>query len=161
MLFVIYRWIVAAFFAVSIAYSVVDNIKIGHFGVFFIYLTHLNLCGTLLTAFLGALLVTLHYFKKLKVDRESKLLRIYSSLWNQSTVLSILVSAFYWTVIYQGEPIDVNNVLVHMTNSIVLVIDLLIVAFPAKYSNVIGVIVAEIVYLGFTVVYQLLGGLDK
>lgn len=71
------------------------------------------------------------------------------------------MSTFYWAVLYKGQPIDVNNVFVHMTNSIVLIVDLLIVAFPAKYSNVIGVLVTEFIYLLFTVVYQLLGGLDK
>lgn len=115
----------------------------------------------MVTAWLGAFLVNLHHFKKMNVEKQTKVLNVYSLLWNQSTVLSILVTVFYWAVLYKGQPIDANNVLVHMTNSLVLVVDLVIVGFPANYSNVIGILVAEFVYSLFTVAYQLLGGLDK
>lgn len=87
--------------------------------------------------------------------------KIYSALWHQALVTSLIVSSFYWILLHKGSDIDVNNVLVHMTNAVVLVIDLLIVRHPPKYSNFIYLLTASVSYMIFTIVYQFLGGLDK
>lgn len=163
--FIVYRWLVAVFFAFSVAFAVVCNIKRGYFQFFFIYLTHLNLIGTMLTTYLGAILATLHYIEKVEVNRKNLplMVKIYWFLWNQSVVFSCLVSIFYWGLLYRTEKVDIdlNNVLVHIMNSLVLIFDLMIVKHPAKYSNFMHIVAVEVLYMIFTIVYQLAGGLNK
>lgn len=119
----------------------------------------------MITTLLGALLANLHFVDK--ANEKSKSLSIavtiYAFLWNQSVVLSCLVSMFYWGLIHRTESseIDLNNILVHLTNSIVLIIDLMIVKHPPKYLNFLHVLSVEVVYLMFTIIYQFAGGVNK
>lgn len=150
------------FYALSVGYSIFVNIRRGDFRFYFIYLTHLNLCATMVATFLGAFLVTLHHLEKLKAEKGmSTAMKFYWALWNQSIEFSCQVSIFYWATIHNGETINLNNVLIHITNSIVLIIDAFVVKHPVKHSNVIFIFLAVIFYVIFTIVYQLLGGLNK
>jgi hypothetical protein len=111
---------------------------------------------------LGAFLVTLHHFNKLEVEKETPIsIKLYWALWNQSIVLSCIVSVTYWMVIYKDKPIDLHEILVHATNSIFIIIDLFICKHPPKYKNFIFIVLVEMIYLLFTFVYQFAGGLDK
>lgn len=160
--YLIYRWIIAAFFVFSLAVSIDFNISQGYFRVFFIYMTHLNLCGTVVTSILIAVLVTFHHFNMLEIGpRMTKPLKVYWLLWNQSIVFAFLVDAAFWILLYKGEKLVLDDILIHITNFLVLVIDLFIVKHPPKFSNVIYIIVVEIAYMVFTLFYQLFGGLDK
>lgn len=163
LIYLTYRWTVALFFIISVAFSIVVNIKRGHFHVYFIYLTHLNLFATMLTMLLGALLAHQHFIKKAKnsMKMNGTLINAYWLLHNQSVVLSCIVSIFYWGLIHKGEPIDLNNVLIHITNSAVLLIDLLIVRHPANYKNFVFMLIVEMAYMLFTAVFQFCGGLNK
>lgn len=157
-----YRWIVAMFFSICVGYSVLINIRRGQFNVFFIYLTHLNLCATMATTCLGACLVSLHHLDKIKIEKKMPIvMKLYWALWNQSTVFSCLVSIFYWAILYKGQQVDLNNAFIHITNSIVLIIDVFVVKHPVKHSNFVFLIFTEILYMIFTFFYQLLGGLNK
>lgn len=160
--FLIYRWVLAAFFTYSVGFSIATNVNRGVFSTYFIYLTHLNLCATMITTILGAALVTLHHLDKIDADKElSWSLKSYWALWNLSIVISFIVSAFYWMLLYKGEPVDFNNVLIHAANSVALIIDLFLCKHPAKFTNFIYPVIIEIFYLIFTIVYQFTGGLDK
>lgn len=160
--FLIYRWFLAAFFAIAVANSVLVNFQRGHLHVYFIYLTHLNLWATMATTTFGAFLVTLHHLDKLQIEKKiPTVLKIYSSMWNQSVVISIIVSISYWGFHYDGEKVDLNNWFIHIANSVVLMIDLIIVKHPPSYSNFLIPIIVELHYALFTIVYQLVGGLDK
>lgn len=162
LIYLTYRWTIALFFIISVAFSIVINVKRGHFHVYFIYLTHLNLCATMLTMLLGALLAHLHFSrKKNSVKINGTLINAYRSFHNQSVVISCLVSIFYWGLIHKGEPTDLNNVLIHITNSAVLLIDLLVVRHPANYKNFGFMLIVEMAYMLFTVLFQFCGGLNK
>lgn len=165
LIYLIYRWNFATFFAGSVAYSIYYRVIRKHFHVYFIYLTHLNLCGTAITTFLGALLVTLYYFDKLRLgEKMTKYMKIYWWLWNQSLVFSWIVSIFYWIYHVSEEkrenldPIDLNNILTHVTNSVVLTIDLFVVKHPPNYKNLVHHMAAVIIYATFTVIFQMCGG---
>lgn len=147
----------------SVAFSIYADIRDDLFHVYFIYLTHLNLFSSMLVTWLGAILVTLHHFdiKEAPQKEMSQSLKVYWYLWNQTVVLACLITMFYWATIYKGQDIDSSNVLVHITNSITLIIDIFIVKHPPKFSNFISLIPIEGVYMLFTILYQSLGGLDK
>lgn len=163
-IYLIYRWIFAIFFAISVAISISVRIDRHHFHVYFIYLTHLNLCGTTITTFFGALLVTLYHFDKMKLgEKMTKYMKIYWWLWNQSLVLSWVVSIFYWIDQFLAkkedvEPVDMNNILTHITNSVVLSFDLFVVKHPPNYANLGHHFATVLIYTLFTVVFQMFGG---
>lgn len=160
--FVIYRWIIAAFFVFSLAVSVEFNISQGYFHVFFIYMTHINLCGTVIMTTLSALLVTFHHFDIIKVETEmTKSLKLYWLLWNQSIVFAFIVDAAFWILLYKGEQLVLDDILIHVTNFLVLALDLIVVKHPPRRENFIHIVIVELGYMIFTVVYQFCGGLDK
>lgn len=158
-----YRWIVAMFFSICVGYSIYINIQRGYFHVYLIYLTHLNLCATMATTCLGACLVSLQHLDMANVGKaRTTAIKFYLSLWNQSIVISLVVSISYWGFHYNDQEIfDLNNVFIHLTNSTVLIVDLLVVRHPVNYFNFQAPIIVELIYTLFTVVYQQVGGLDK
>lgn len=115
---------------------------------------------TTVTLLLGAILVTMYYFNKFKAMELSITIKFYWFLYNHVTSYACGVTFAYWTLYYKGEPIDLNNVLVHMFNTIII-FDNLIVRHPAKYWNFFHSIAFGIIYVFCTVAYQMLGGLDQ
>jgi hypothetical protein len=158
------------FFTGSVAYSIYYRFDKNHLHVYFIYLTHLNLCGTAITTCLGALLVSFYHFDLLKLgEKLTKYMKIYWFLWNQSLVFSWIVSIFYWMYhIFASqadvndkegvEPVDLNNILTHVTNSVVLSFDLFVVKHPPNYANLGHHFGLVTLYTSFTVVFQMCGG---
>lgn len=162
MAYLLYRWIIAIFFAFALSVSIYTNIQRQHFRTFFIYFTHQNLCASVITTFPGAFLVTLYHFDKLKLEKETpRSLQLYWLLWNQSIVFATGISIFYWIVPHDGREINLNNILVHVLNSAVLIIDLFVVNHPANFPAFIYFLPVEFAYMVFTIVYQFLGGVDK
>lgn len=90
----------------------------------------------------------------------SSSLKLYWALWNQSMVLSLIVTSFYWLTIHDGSNVDMNNILGHVANVIVLTIDMFIVKHPPKYSNFVAVLGVVGLYSIFTAVFQFSGGLN-
>lgn len=157
----IYRWAVAIFYVFCVVFAIVTNVNRGQFHVFFIYLTNLNQLGTMVATCLSAYLVTSYHFSPMSKEYQmSSSLKIYWALWNQSMALSLIVTSFYWLTIHDGNNIDVNNILGHVTNVIVLTIDMLIVKHPPKYSNFVAVLGVVALYSIFTAVFQFSGGLN-
>lgn len=112
--------------------------------------------------FMSAVLVTFYYFDVIKIGRKmSKPLKFYWLLWNQSIVFAFIVDAAFWILLYKGEKLVLDDILIHVTNFLVLFVDLFVVKHPSKFSNFIYIIKVEVTYMVFTLVYQLCGGLDK
>jgi hypothetical protein len=145
----------------AVAYSIAVNIHHGYFHVYFIYWTHLNICGTMVTMTLGAVLVTLHHFKKMKGEKMCTWIKLYWLLWNQSIVFSCLISGCYWILLHKGLPIDLNNILIHIINVALPIVDLFIVKFPSRNKSFFCVTAVGVAYGVFTMIYQFCGGLDK
>jgi len=136
----------------------------GIWNYYFIYLTHWNLCTTVIAMCLNAYLVTRFHFDLVDDNEEmSTLMKVYWAMWNQSVTVSMIVTTIYWTAIFDAsvDDIGMDDVLVHMTNSIVPIIDIFIVNHPSKFSNMIWLVTFDLVYVLFTFVYQHLGGLNK
>lgn len=111
---------------------------------------------------LSALLVTFHYFDVTKIERKmTKPLKVYWLLWNQSIVFAFIVDAAFWILLYKGETLVLDDILIHVTNFLVLALDLFVVKHPPRYANFIYIVVVEVAYMIFTVFYQLFGGTDK
>jgi hypothetical protein len=57
--------------------------------------------------------------------------------------------------------LDSINIMTHALNAIVMFIDLLMVAYPIRLLHVVQPICLGVVYISFSVVYYLAGGVDK
>lgn len=111
---------------------------------------------------LSAILVTLHHFDMLENRKDlTTSLKLYWVLWNQSIVFAFLVDAAFWILLYEGQQLVLDDILIHISNFLVLFIDLLIIKHPPKFENFIFIVMVEIVYMIFTYFYQISGGLDK
>jgi hypothetical protein len=138
------------------AFIIVNVLRV-QFWVLFIYMTYLNLILITATMFFGAVLATLNNSER---ELERKSLKIYWVMWNHSMVVACIVSVSYWILLYEGQPVDFNNIFTHAINSIILLVDLFISDIPSSNKNVIFPTFTVVIYAIFTLVYQLAGGLD-
>lgn len=162
--YVVYRWIIAIFFVLSVFMSTFADFQIGALSTHFIYFTNLNLTLTMLANVMSAVLSTQYYtgtrhFK----GKMTSSLKIFWFLSSTTVPSSCLASWTYWTVIHDPEiyRVDLTNILVHVTNSLVLLIDICIVRQPASYSVMICPVTVAVGYLIFTWLYPFLGGVNK
>lgn len=127
-----------------------------------IYLTRWNLCATMIAAGLATYFVTENYRKKKprKVEKMRVGLKVYWFMYNNIPIYACWITLIYWTLLYDGREIDLNNLLTHGTNFIGPIIDLFIVNHPYHISQSIFPMICSVMYLMFTIFYQLLGGLD-
>ena len=158
--FLIYRWCVVFYFLASLAHSLYMNI--GFFDTYMIYWTHLNIIASLITMTLTAVLVTLYHFDKFKVNNSMPVvLRIYWVLWNQTTVFAFLIISTYWALLNKVDLVESNYMLAPILNSVVPLVDLFIVNHPPRFTHFFYVTLTGLGYVGFTVAYQLTGGLNR
>lgn len=111
---------------------------------------------------IGAIAVSLYYFDKIKLkNKNPTILKVYWFLWNESIAFAFVLTISYWLVIYEGQEVDLENVLIHVINSIVLGLDLIIVKHPPRYLNGIFIVMAGVLYGLFTWIFQFIGGKNK
>jgi hypothetical protein len=105
-IFVVYRWIMAAFFTGIVSYSWTKNIRYGTFRFWFIYMTSWGIFLCMVTTILAAILTTLYHFDKIKINSKSALYSQYSKVYwllsNVSTVLAFLITIVYWALLFDG-----------------------------------------------------------
>ena len=150
------------FFVFSMAVSIEYYITEGYLNVFLIYVTNINLTITTIVALLIAILNTIYFCDGFKIKSGTPFwLKIYWVLWNQSTAFALAIDVFYWSILYNGEGINLAEIVLHITNCLVLILDLFVVRNPPRFSLVIYACAIEIIYVFFTLVYTVNGGLNK
>lgn len=70
----------------------------------------------------------------------------------------LLITAGYWTVLFEDEPIDANNITKHALNSVFMLIDTFLSSIPVRLFHSVYPLLYIIAYLAFTVIYWKLGG---
>lgn len=66
---------------------------------------------------------------------------------------------FYFSL--DTMPLSATNILTHAMNSVIMFIDLIIVAYPIRLMHVVQPLGAGTIYALFTVVFYFAGGHDK
>ena len=150
------------FFIFAVAFAMYLKIVEEKFILYFVYMTNLNLTGTAITTTYGAVLVTLFHYDKLQLqNRMIKRMKIYWWLWNQSLVLSWIVSIFFWMdFVKEGKHISEAkyvDILTHVLNCIIPTLDLFIVRHPPNYANVVLHVALVVLYGLFTFLFQIFG----
>ena len=85
--------------------------------------------------------------------------KIFWLLYIISANAGLLVTAGYWTVLYEDdEPIDANNITKHALNSVFMLIDTFLSSIPVRLFHSVYPLLYIIIYLAFTVAYWQLGG---
>ena len=110
----------------------------------------------------GAVLTTIYFCDGLDIKSGTPLsLRIFWLLWNHSIVCAIVIDTFYWSFLYKGEKVILVEIVVHITNCLVLILDLFIVKHPPRLALIVYTSAGEIIYVILTIVYTVNGGLNK
>ncbi|XP_070495846.1 protein rolling stone-like [Chironomus tepperi] len=162
--FVIYRILIAIFFIFSYTNGLVVSATGNQILLSFIYLTRLNMLATAITCTIGAYYAVSFYFEKINPQNRMTLgIKFYWFMYNNIVPFSCAVSLVYWILLYgtdKDDTINLNNVLMHMTNSLVLLIDLIIVHHEHRILHFVYLLVCGTGYLAFTLIYTFLGGVN-
>lgn len=162
--YLIYRWTIATFYMFSVVVSLTTSTMRSELSFYFIYLTHWNLIFTMVSTVLLAVLVTLHQSDKLILtDKMSRELKIFWFLSTTSTMYAFLVSMIYWMILYKSQVniIDLNNVLIHATNSLVLILDMAIVKYKGRFGLFLYSFCCGFLFFLFSWLYPFLGGRNR
>lgn len=161
----IYRVTIAMFYTFSFVESIIYSIQnYNNILLSFIYLTRMNLFVTTITCNIGAYYVIQYYRGKLdSIDRMTLGLKFYWFCYIGILPFACVVSGIYWTMLFHSsdDVLNLNNILVHVTNSLVLFIDLFFIQHEYRIAHMIYPMVIGVIYLTLTFIYPLLGGVDN
>ncbi|KAJ9576028.1 hypothetical protein L9F63_007128, partial [Diploptera punctata] len=171
--YLVYRWMFAVFFFTVLIYSIyrisLDPSDKYPLAKWPIYLTHWGYTMCTVQAILAAGLVTQRYIKERAtgfIEDHAHMPRIYKTYWllhSMAVVIAIGITGSYFVVDYNPavHVITALNLLVHAFNSILMVLDIIIVSHPFRLLHFIYSFIFIIVYFVFTAIYYLLGGTGR
>ncbi|XP_011202538.2 protein rolling stone isoform X1 [Bactrocera dorsalis] len=183
-LFLIYRWCFATWLVVTMGLS----LELFFFdGKWFIYFTNWGYLLCTFVALLSAILVTVYCFTAPKTPCPRWMVELYWHLHISAFVCAIGLSFLYWAFIYPFSNFKVpegihrieiirlyryffdgpdnhsclayfHNINSHAINSVLMIIDQVVVAFPTRIIHFVYPALIVIAYLVFSIVYFLIGG---
>ncbi|XP_075151374.1 protein rolling stone [Haematobia irritans] len=165
-LYLIYRSFLAAFFIAVVIDSMIDHYQYASFGLYFIYMTNWGILLCMITNVYALILVLIWHYrpeyadKLLNLESLTSPFRIYWAIHITTLVVSIVITIIYWSLLYDANEsnLTATNILTHALNSILMFVDLLIVAHPLRLLHVFLPVVFGIIYAIFSAIYQLCGG---
>ncbi|XP_033216874.1 protein rolling stone-like [Belonocnema kinseyi] len=170
--YLIYRWIVFLSWASIIICSV---FKIGSHEprannqLWAIYLTNWDLILGLTQSLLGAIIVSrrwnLQKLANFNPDNLnlSLLERTYWFLYVVTSSMAICVTIIYWGAVFDPKThvVDFLNILLHVCNSLLMIVDLCIVKVPFIVISFWWCLLVALAYVLFSAIYFVAGGVDK
>ncbi|XP_068916637.1 protein rolling stone-like isoform X2 [Tenebrio molitor] len=169
--YLVYRWAVAILFFVTLVISIIDlkHPNSSDKAKWLIYLTNWGYTICTLQALLGALILSVCVLAprlRSKPNLEASTLKAYKLYWVTyvvATDIAFGITALYWSLIYDGSSMgfDAMNFFVHANNSVLMMIDLFVVAHPIRLLHCCYPIVFGICYAVFSVIYYAAGGISK
>lgn len=173
--YLIYRWLIMSFFVSVWITSIIDEKNLDKEAIFrvkwLIYLTNWGFTICMLQAIMATAMCMASYTSskggKNKVDEEMSVLQtLYKPYWiifSVSMDIAIAITLLYWILIYDDTKMDVDalNFLVHGTNSIAMVIELLVTAHPINLVHSLWSVLFGFVYIIFSVIYHAAGGTSR
>ena len=170
--YLLYRWLIFMAWASIIVCSIFEYGSYNPMPIYDkwpIYLTNWDLVLGLCQAFLGGFLVSRRWkLQKLSDFDPSALMlgltdRVYWFLYVVTTNVAIVVTISYWCSVYDPKihHLDPLNIMLHVCNSILMIIDFCITGIPFRLRNFWWCLTIVFFYVIFSVIYYLAGGLDK
>lgn len=127
-----------------------------------------------LTNLYGSCLITLWYFHPKFLDKLENFtfdkpmplsFKIYWGLHTTTLTISLVITIIYWIFLFplyiETIPVNALSILAHAFNSILMVIDVIIVAFPVRILHIFLPILFTLCYLIFSIIYYFAGGTDS
>ena len=170
--YLVYRWIIFLAWLLIIVCSVFEIGSYqpqGNNQFWAIYLTNWVLVLGSTQSLLGAILVTRRWKQEKLPNFDpsnltlSLLERTYWFLYVVTSSVAFCVTITYWCAIYdpQYHAVDVLNILLHVCNSILMIIDLCVVKIPFVLISFWWCLAVAASYVIFSVIYFVSGGVDK
>lgn len=103
--FVIFRWILAAYFIATVAFSWQRALTRNAFGLWWIYMTDWGILLCMISTTYGAILATRFHKNSIQIHPQSTDYKIYWCLSNIAMVLAFVISIFYYGMLYGGNEI--------------------------------------------------------
>lgn len=173
--YLLFRWTWAFFFISVFIASLVLQLSGGKF---FIFLTNWGIIVCLLAQLSGAILATRWYYNlgntrsavmEGKILKEppttSRLIKFYWLVHGASLALALVITTVYWIFLHgkMDKPMlyPVMSFITHCLNSVFMLVDFWLVAFPVRLLHIIYWMLLPIFFYIFTVIYYLAGGTDE
>lgn len=160
--FILYRLLLALLFiCVILSSTLIDD-----WGLWPIYLTNLGYITLTIHLIISAAVVIEHLLNQcygnFNGGRLTHLTRISWCLYNVSNMVSIVITAVFWTALYEpGNPLTRYDILFHILNSIVVVVDVVVSARPFLFLHIYQPLSVLFCYFIFTLIYWASGGIGK
>ncbi|TDG41624.1 hypothetical protein AWZ03_011950 [Drosophila navojoa] len=170
--YLLYRWLLALIFlGVYITCIILQFCD----GKFFIYMTNWGFGLITITMIVAAVNVTRWHYDLQNVRslvqeagqkaRTSCGLKIYWWLYNISLLLALIISTVYWIFLNgrMNKPtrFPVISIVTHALNTVCMLIDFLVVAFPLRLWHMVQTMCMAIAFFLFTLIYHFCGGTDE
>lgn len=171
--YLFYRWII---FLIWAAFLVCSVCEFGSYHPFYmydkwpIYLTNWDVTLGFTQALIGGILVSKRWrlqrsvpeFDPCRLKLESPE-RLYWFLYVITTNIAIGVTVSYWLTVYNPKmhQLDPLNIMMHVCNSVLMVIDLFVTSIPFRLRNFWWCLSVVVLYLIFSLIYYVAGGLDR
>ena len=85
----------------------------------------------------------------------------YKVFWFIYTIaanVGLMLTIGYWTVIYQGQAVDIRNISKHVLNSVLMLVDTLVSGVPVRMFHTVYAMAFSALYIVFSVIYWTAGG---
>ncbi|CAG9855101.1 unnamed protein product [Phyllotreta striolata] len=165
LIYLIYRTAVMLFFFITWVITIVRESGKGKWPIF---LTNWGYTTNTVQATLAFIMLFFSYIGSTcnKPKIKESVLSLYSVYWvayNVASSTGLVISVIYWTVIFDANKIalDALNFFVHGNNSILILIDVCIIAHPFIMWHVIYPVMLGTIYSIFTIIYYAAGGTGK
>lgn len=170
--YILYRWFIFGCWGTIIICSIFE---IGSYRpegkrkTWVIYLTHWDLILGVGHSALGAILVSrrLYLQRQATFDpdtmRLGKIEHVYWFLYTVTSSVALGVTILYWVAVYDPKihTKDPLNFMLHLINSVLILVDLIIVGVPLRFKHFWRPLSCVLIYSVFTFIYYWAGGLDK
>ncbi|EDV58324.1 protein rolling stone [Drosophila erecta] len=156
LIWVLYRWALAAFFAAGVTGSMVQDFN----GFQFIYLTDWGFTLCLFTCTYGAVIATIYYFNQSYFAPGHRALQMY---WISHMELSMLITTVFWAALSSTMPEvagELYNLWCHAFNSICMVFDCFVVAYPNRLMHFVYPLCVVLIFMVHSLIYYWAGGTD-
>lgn len=164
--YLVYRCVLTVYLIITIFYTIFDEDQ--HREKYFIFLTNWGYMLIFLQSSLCTAMLSVWYFTAKKdetvQEKDNKAVVLYPIYWSTNTIamdLCLVISTVYWSLLFKGTIQTPADPIVHLGNSLVMLIELIVVAHPVRLLHFYVSLVFGLCYVFFNYVYYICGGTNK
>ena len=87
--------------------------------------------------------------------------KIFWVIYVISATAGLWITAGYWTILFENDTVDANNITKHALNSVFMVIDTSLSSIPIRLFHWVYALLYLVIYILFSVFYWLAGGTNN